>query len=406
MNYKYFQPEYVSRFQCNGEICPENCCKKNWRITIDEKTYNKYLKLEEQNPELEITRHIAKLENGYKLIFGEKNCCPFLTENGWCSIQKRYGEEFLSEICRTFPRIIWNFYDGYECTLSLTCPLAMEMILFSDEPLKFEKIEIPESVHNKFDKLNVNSNAAAIPFEDIIQVQETSIRILQERALTIDKRLLMLGLYFDKLEEIFNGNGFNELEKVDAFYRDSKFLTEQAAQISPALNFNAAEHIRIMFGILEILYGAGNNTGLTERLFIGAITKALKIEPDENNQISLTATAQNYLALDEQRQNFINKFSTIFENYLVNEFFYCIYPFNFNFNINLNYGMFLTIYKMLELSTFSISLNWDVDPKTLADQIVFYNHGIDHNRNHLNKIEAYLKDKSDIVEIMQDMLKV
>ena len=59
-------------------------------------------------------------------------------------------------------------------------------------------------------------------------IQETSAIILQERTLTIDRRLMLLGLYFDKLDELLRDNKINELEQVNAAYKDSNFLQEQA----------------------------------------------------------------------------------------------------------------------------------------------------------------------------------
>ena len=37
-----FRPEYYEKFQCDGSICTDNCCKRAWNIEIDEKTYQFY----------------------------------------------------------------------------------------------------------------------------------------------------------------------------------------------------------------------------------------------------------------------------------------------------------------------------------------------------------------------------
>ena len=113
-----------------------------------------------------------------------------------------------------------------------------------------------------------------------------------------------------------------------------------------------------------------------------------------------------YNALNEDRKNFVQKFSTIFENYLVNEFFMNLYPFKFKVKINLNYGVFVITYKMLELVTFSMANVNSASREDLISQIMWYVTKLDHNQSFFNKIFDYMKDKSDIVEIMQSMLQV
>ena len=103
--YAFFQPEYVSKFQCNGQACNARCCK-NWRIDINSKTYKKYSKIKPKMKALEITNKIFhnKDLNKYFIKLNEKRACPFLTEDNWCHIQRTYGESFLSETCCTYPR--------------------------------------------------------------------------------------------------------------------------------------------------------------------------------------------------------------------------------------------------------------------------------------------------------------
>ena len=39
--------DYYKEFECIGNKCEDNCCKE-WKITIDKKTYNKYKKLRQK----------------------------------------------------------------------------------------------------------------------------------------------------------------------------------------------------------------------------------------------------------------------------------------------------------------------------------------------------------------------
>ena len=67
----YYEPEYVSKFICDGPSCNAVCCK-NWQIEIDAKAANRYRKF---------NSNIADFKNGhYYINFNEQNACPFLNE--------------------------------------------------------------------------------------------------------------------------------------------------------------------------------------------------------------------------------------------------------------------------------------------------------------------------------------
>lgn len=414
--YTYYQPEYVRNFKCNGQACSAHCCRR-WRITIDKKTFKKYSHIKPKSAAKEITSHIIKSEVGgtdtYQILLDSKQSCPFLTGDNWCHIQKEYGEDFLSETCVTYPRRTWTFGTYFERSLTLTCPVVAAQVLIPNEPIKFETVEVSERVHNNLGR--IQASFSLVPrnlFGKMKYIQETAVTILQERTLTIDSRLMLLGLYFDKLDELLKVENFNELEQVNAAFKDSNFLQEQANNFSQVIKFDVGEHIKIMFGTLETLYGEGNVKKVEDRKFVDAVADTLRIQVDENKQVSVKKLAENYLELDEARQRFSQYYSTLFENYLVNELFMNLYPFKFKGSITYNYGVFVTIYKLLELITFSMSIQHFLKEKKTMDKIsltavvMMHANNIDHNKTYTDKISEYLKDKNDIVEIMQSMLQV
>lgn len=404
--YTYYQPEYVSKFKCDGQKCSAKCCRF-WTITIDQNTYEKYSNIKPESAAQEITCHISKFDGGgYKVDLDENFNCPFLTEDNWCKIQRKYGEDFLSKTCTTYPRRISGVRNFYEAALTLTCPVAAELVLLEKEPIKFEKIETSVPLGQNYHKISAKISPGMITF--FVDIQNTAMTILQVRHLTIDQRLMMLGLYLDKLSELTKNRSIKdyELMQLNEIYRSQNFLKEQAAQFSRVLNFNGREHIRVIIGLLETLYGVGNTVVPDDVKIIRAITNTLKLKTDENDQVSISEVLTTYNALKAEREKFVFNFSTIFENYLINEFFMNLYPFKFENNLSLNYGVFVTIYKMLELVTFSMFMENHSEEKDLISNIMWYANTLDHNKTHADKIFEYMKDKSDILEIMQNMLQV
>ena len=318
----------------------------------------------------------------------------------------------MSETCVTYPRRTWTFGTYFERSLTLTCPVVAAQVLIPNEPVKFETVEVSERVHNNLGR--IQASFSLVPrnlFGKMKYIQETAVTILQERTLTIDSRLMLLGLYLVKLEELLEIKNLDELEQVNAAFKDSNFLQEQAKNFSQVIKFDVGEHIKIMFGTLEALYGAGV-LRVEDRKFVDAVADTLRIQVDENKQVSVKKLAENYLELDEARQRFSQYYSTLFENYLVNELFMNLYPFKFKGSITYNYGVFVTIYKLLELITFSMSIQHFLKEKKTMDKIsltavvMMHANNIDHNKTYTDKISEYLKDKNDIVEIMQNMLQV
>lgn len=414
-NYLYFQPEYVSKFKCNGQACKAHCCR-GWRIFIDKKTYKKYANIKPKFEAEKITQHIFKAEdNQYTVRLDEHENCPMLTEDNWCSIQRKYGEDYLSHVCSTYPRITHQLGDFFERALTLTCPVVATQVLLTDEPMAFEQIEVSEKVHSNGGRIQISPNE--IPrnlFSHVYPVQFAAISILQERSLSIDERLIILGFFLDKLDEIISEGKLSEIENISAFFSSEEFLKNETQNLTKNIIFDEKEHMKIMFGTLETLYGGNSAFSFKDRNLLDAVIDALEITVDENEKVSLDSLVENYKKIGGFRKVFMKSFSAAFENYLVNEFFINLYPWKFSGSILHNYGIFLITYKMLEIIALSLAVsNFKKDPTKLPplDRIFFaalvmkFANNIDHDRSYTEKISEYFKDKNDIISLMKSLLQ-
>ena len=149
-------------FKCIGEDCTDTCCA-GWGVSIDKFTFNKWLKT--SNPD-RFTKYLNIIpvvsENNLdkaEVILKSDGNCPFLEESKLCSIQKEHGHEFLSYVCRTFPRSNNSFFGIHEQNLSLACPEAARLILGSKTPLEI-------SLNNNLaEELNVIKISAPLEHE-------------------------------------------------------------------------------------------------------------------------------------------------------------------------------------------------------------------------------------------------
>ena len=350
--YLYFQPEYVREFVCDGSKCDARCCKKNWGIEVDAQTYAQYSRIKPEADAQKVLSHI-KFNADKKTYFVEMNSekvCPFLTDKKLCCLQLKYGENFLSLVCKTFPRFTRNFGKFFERSLSLACPVAAEMILFPDEPMAFESVELWEESTAKVGILQ-----SPVPQKFIahfVDLQIAMISILQERTLTIDQRLIVLGFFLDRLDEIISdGLDGDAITKLITAYESKKFLSGQVPLMLATIRFDAKNFVKAMLSLFEKIYG-GKNLSDNEK-FLDAFIETLKIFPDTSGKVSVTKIAANYELLADERRNFQARYSTFMENFLVNELFLTCFPWKFKESIAKNFGVFVAEYKIFELLAFS-----------------------------------------------------
>ncbi len=158
-------PSYYNKFECLGSECVETCCQ-GWNIDVD---YNCHLKLNDLSRKYDdnIEKFLTKGKNPTHDKFSYINMkkdgfCPFLDKDKLCGIQKKYGETFIPETCKNFPRRTVDFDTVQVKTLSLGCPEAarlcltqkdsMKVFLNEKEEINFLKI-VPDHLHNSYTRV-------------------------------------------------------------------------------------------------------------------------------------------------------------------------------------------------------------------------------------------------------------
>lgn len=375
--YFYFQPQYVNKFKCDGSKCDAHCCG-GWKIFIDKETYNKY-------PQ-DITAHMKFYPDRgeYLIVLEGKKHCPFLNENKLCSIQLRYGEKFLSKTCATYPRITNHFDYFFERALIPSCPVAAELILFEREPMQFEFVEVSEETHSLDGKFLFQLTKSTDELKaHLIEIQIAMISILQERTLSIDQRLIVLGFFVDKLGEIFSNFDEDALKKLIAAYESKKFLAEQVPLMLRSVSFDRKKFEELMTELLEKMFD--DNSSPQDKKFSTAVNDALQHSADE--------------------KNFRAEYSTFFENYLVNELFMNIFPWKLEGNVTQIFAVFVAEYKLFERITFSIYLKGWGDKKNLIELASWLTTRFNHSEEYKQKILNRFKDADEPFSIMESLLE-
>ena len=123
INLRY--PTYYKKFKCIGGDCEDSCCI-GWDIDIDKTTFKQYFKVQDKEMKTMFQKNVHN--NQYctspdvdygrvKLKKGKR--CPFLDDNNLCIIYSNIGEEYLSNVCTCYPRLINKIDDFYEISLDV-----------------------------------------------------------------------------------------------------------------------------------------------------------------------------------------------------------------------------------------------------------------------------------------------
>lgn len=130
-------------FSCTASACSDSCCI-GWEIDIDEKSLEKYRKLDSESP-LNLLTHIDETSEIPHFILAEEGRCPFLNEENLCNLYIQHGENSLCEICTMHPRYINDYGYQREIGLDLCCEEATRLILNSTLDSAFVAEETPSS---------------------------------------------------------------------------------------------------------------------------------------------------------------------------------------------------------------------------------------------------------------------
>jgi lysine-N-methylase len=204
---KLLQPRHFDAFHCIGADCEDTCCI-GWIVHVDKPTYEKYRTSDAECGSslgtLITINEKASNDDDYAKIALSGGRCPFLSD-GLCSIQRRLGEEYLPNMCATYPRIM-NKVDGVlQRSLDLSCPEAARVALLDPRPMEFDERESQAgSIRpGNLPALDTSSlKNSPEPFRLFRDLRRLAISVLQDRAHPIWRRLLLLGCLCEKLDDL------------------------------------------------------------------------------------------------------------------------------------------------------------------------------------------------------------
>ena len=133
---RYIKPDYYDNFRCVAGECPDTCCA-GWQIMIDEESLEKYSEAEGAFGR----RLVSSIDWQEGCFYQYDRRCAFLNGENLCDLYTALGADALCNTCRNYPRHTEEYEGLRELSLSLSCPIAAQMILLQEKFPVFAEYE-------------------------------------------------------------------------------------------------------------------------------------------------------------------------------------------------------------------------------------------------------------------------
>ena len=399
--YNIFKFDFVNDFTCDGNYCGSHCCR-NWNIEIDRATIAKYRNLKDKKLKKDLDKKISYSAERKKHLFilNEDGKCPFLGEDYLCGMQKNLGEDYLSNICATYPRRYVGFADFLTETLSLTCPVTAKMLLMQNESIVLK--EYYETVRRE--KIIISKwPRRKILVDKFLDIQYAAIKILQEKKFTVKERLINLCLFGEALEELLlKDEQLNGLDSLMQSLLADEQQTEMA-KLGGSLPFNINKFIKDLFVILDKYFIKKSDFFVSEYdgKYMDWLVDCFHLKDD--NKVGDLAVIYDDVYMDYQN-NILNKYKLFQENYLVHQWFRNLQPIMAAGTITENIIMFLICFRIQELFLMLEVVNNKerLTEKQIVKCISYGAQIMEHETVFFQVCSEYIKErKYSLIDIMQ-----
>ena len=377
------QPKYVADFQCAGSKCDAKCCRNLWLIDIDRETYKKYQRIKNPSMRKKILTSMQPsiTRVGFKIKFNENGACPLLCEDNFCYVQKNLGENALSETCKLYPRRL-NKIGNYQFrVLSMTCPVAAEQALLSPYGMELQQLSCEDD--SAAWKLAVKNTHSKEVSDDLaaVHIMMGGLAILQNASYTFEQRLVLLGLFLDRVEDCQQ-----DVEAVASLieYYNSDVFQQEILVLWDEWHYYPIAHQQFMEGIITVLQ--------EEKLLL--VSGPWQTMNEHHNSIY------------ERRHKLIQeKFGSALERYWQHEWLFHGYPYSFSGGFLHNYFSYLIAYEMCQLliySAYALDEGWEEN--NILDVLGMFSKILDHRRDFskalVKETEVFEKEPLKLMQVL------
>ncbi len=363
----FFMPKYMMDFKCISSKCEDTCCA-GWDINIDENTYNRYinstgeLKTLLEGKFIENKNEHDTFNRGFMILKSESRC-PFLNENMLCDIHGSVGEEHLCITCKNYPRV-FNIVDNtYEKSGLPSCEEICRKAFLNKEKMEF--IEVEDYIDEESIEIRrIIDSEAFEGSHSLLQyfwdLRVMTINIMQERDFLIEERLNIIKSLYEIIQDSYEKYDFDKIEEILDDFNNGLI--------------NIEDYKGKCFKEKQEFYKDICEDNLVNNVRSVRLRKC--IEEYKLGMLSFNMNTYNEV------NNKLEEYSYILENYLVNQVFKNLIPFNKGDNLVQSINELINSYRIIKayIIGISISLKNEISENLILRVIQSLSKDIEHNK--------------------------
>jgi lysine-N-methylase len=386
-------PQYVREFSCIGSACEDSCCA-GWRVNIDEATYKKYKKARDKELTPLFQKNIIRnrsnpsSDNFAKIKMRDGGRCSFLSEENLCKVQLNLGEDFLSNTCAIYPRTVNKINGVFEKSLTMSCPEAARLALLDPNGMEFDEVEELNTHGFIAKELDTsNPNLMNNPIKYLWELRIFTIQVLQDRTYSLNERLILLGLFFRKVQEAVDNDKLVAIQDIIAHY--ASMMVKGGAKTGLS---NVPTNLAIQMELCKELLDYGVAHGIGSERYKQCLSETLQGMKYTNEANVEEITERYKKAFEEYFMPFVSEHEFILENYLVNYVFKNLFPFG-NKTMFEDYVILVLHYSMIKLHLIGMAgFHKGLTTDLVITLIQSFSKSVEHNNVYLKKAFKLLKD--------------
>lgn len=403
MSCNVLSPKYLKKFKCIGGSCSDSCCI-GWDVDIDKHTFRKYYKVKDNKMKEIFQRNLYNNNQCFnenidygnvKLKEGKR--CPFLDNENYCVIQSNLGEEYLSNVCSLFPRVINKVDNIYEISLDVSCPEVSRIVLGDIKGIDFEKGKLTLEKHIISREVNTTikeSNNSKVKY--IKEIRNKGIEIIKNKDIDLNIKLFILGDFLEKLEDELKYN----FKGCKVFIQN--YNIDKAKEQFEEDENNCIIQVCFLKEVLDSLNVFEEVDSINFKDYTKDLINIFKLDnlEDINNQ------SIPYIKAYKEHNNIFKKYSYILENYLVNFMFNNLFPFSETDSVFDGYVMLIIRYSLIKLYLVSMYLkNREESKEQIINFIQVFSKIIEHHKTFLVDTLREVKGKElNNIEFMKTLI--
>ena len=255
---RYLKPDYFEDFTCVAGECPDTCCA-GWQIMIDEESLDYYGEVSGAFGKR--LRDSIDWQEG--AFYQCDKRCAFLNEKDLCDIYTELGEGALCQTCKNYPRHVEEFEGLREYTLSLSCPVAAEMILGQQKFPVFVETEddAEDELVDEFEDFDI------LLFTQLEDARAVMMKHLKDAEMCLEEKMALYLKLAAQMQECIDKGEFFEIDTVIRQFEKGQF--SWAGELEETLRFVHRKELFAHIYDLERLREEWTNVleGLEENLY-------------------------------------------------------------------------------------------------------------------------------------------